>query len=200
MSGSGDRHLVIFTRRPRLGVGKRRLAADVGDLAAWRFQRTALAQLRRRLGRDPRWRTWLAITPDRPAGWTGVTSSVGQGRGDLGARLRRVLKALPRGRVVILGADTPEIRARDVWAAFRALGRSDAVFGPAIDGGYWLVGFSPATRADPPFDGVRWSTAHALEDTIGNLRPRPVALLRHLEDVDDGPSLARLVHRTSAWL
>lgn len=127
-------------------------------------------------------------------------SSVGQGRGDLGARLRRVLKALPPGRVVILGADAPEVRPRDVWDAFLALGRADAVFGPATDGGYWLVGFSPATRVDPPFDGVRWSTVHALKDTIGNLQARPVALLRFLEDVDGGPSLARLVRRTSAWL
>jgi glycosyltransferase A (GT-A) superfamily protein (DUF2064 family) len=37
-----SRHLVIFARRPRLGVGKRRLAADIGDLAAWRFQRAAI--------------------------------------------------------------------------------------------------------------------------------------------------------------
>ena len=48
------RHLVIFARQPRLGVGKRRLAADVGDLAALRFGRYALERLWRELGADPR--------------------------------------------------------------------------------------------------------------------------------------------------
>ena len=44
-----QRHLVIFARRPRYGVGKRRLAAELGELVAWRFQRTALTTLMREL-------------------------------------------------------------------------------------------------------------------------------------------------------
>src|SRR5436190_22172268 len=58
------RHLVIFARRPRFGIGKSRLAAGAGSGTAWRFQRVMLLTLLQRLGRDPRWTTWLAVPPD----------------------------------------------------------------------------------------------------------------------------------------
>ncbi len=185
-------HLVIFTRRPRYGVGKRRLAAEVGELVAWRFQRFALATLLRELSQDPRWRTWLAITPDRPTDWVRGATPIGQGRGDLGQRLSRVSKRLPIGPIVILGSDAPQVKRHDVAAAFKALGRNDAVFGPSVDGGYWLIGLSPRCRMAPPFENVRWSTPDALRDTIANLRNRRVGFLRTLEDVDDAASLRRL--------
>src|SRR5690348_8054304 len=54
------RHLVLFVRAPRLGAGKRRLARDIGDVAALRFERAMLDLLVRRLGRDRRWRLRLA--------------------------------------------------------------------------------------------------------------------------------------------
>ena len=84
-------HLVIFVRAPRLGTGKRRLARDLGAVAAWRFQRQMLARLRRRLAGDPRWTTWLAVTPDRAAFerglWPAGLRVMPQGSGDLGTRM-----------------------------------------------------------------------------------------------------------------
>ncbi len=186
-----DRHLVLFARRPHYGVGKRRLAADVGDLEALRFARTSLDRLRRTLDSDPRWTLWIAVSPDRPTGWTAPARAIAQGSGDLGDRMSRVVRALPPGPVVILGADTPTVTRRDVAEAFAALGRHDAVFGPARDGGYWLIGLRRRPRLHLPFDGVRWSTKHALADTMAAMQGRPVALLRLQEDVDDGPSLQR---------
>ena len=103
------RHLVIFARQPRYGVGKRRLAHDVGNLTALRFSRSALAELVRRLRRDPRWTLWLAVTPDHPTAWVRQGRPIGQGKGDLGERLTHVARALPPGPVVILGADTPGV-------------------------------------------------------------------------------------------
>ena len=185
-------HLVIFARQPQYGVGKRRLAAEVGELAASRFQRFALRDLLRGLGGDPRWRTWIAVTPDRPIHWLRNAEQLPQGRGDLGERLRRVASRLPKGAIVILGSDAPQVTAGDVATAFRALGGSDAVIGPAVDGGYWLVGLSPRQRAQPPFANVRWSTPDALTDTLENLKTRRIRLLRELEDVDDAASLRRL--------
>ncbi len=185
-------HLVIFARRPAWGVGKRRLAAGAGEAAAWRFQRFMLADLTRRLGRDRRWRTWLAITPDRHAGRFLGLPALPQGAGDLGERLRRLLRALPPGPVVVIGTDIPGIETRDIAAAFRALGASDAVFGPALDGGYWLIGLKRRLRAIDPFEGVRWSSSDALADTLANLNGRRVAMLRSLEDIDDAEALARL--------
>ena len=114
-----------------------------------------------------------------------------QGGGDLGRRLRRLLATLPPGPVVVIGSDTPGITPADIASAFQALGAADAVVGPALDGGYWLIGLRRTPRRVDPFDGVRWSTAHALADTLANLKGRPVARLRTLEDIDDHQSFKR---------
>jgi uncharacterized protein len=189
------RHLVIFARQPRYGVGKRRLAQDVGNLAALRFSRSALSELVRRLGRDPRWTLWLAITPDRPTAWVRQGRPIGQGKGDLGERLTRVTRALPSGPVVILGADTPGVTRADVVRAFHHLGSHAAVLGPARDGGYWLIGLRRGARDPLPFTDIRWSSAHTLADTLASLAGHRVAQLQVREDVDDGPSLRRTLRR-----
>lgn len=189
-----ERHLVIFARFPVAGAGKRRLAAGIGAVQAVRFQRVRLAHLLGTLGNDPRWRTWLAITPDRSGPWPRHVGALPQGHGDLGQRLARVTKALPCGRIVIIGGDIPGIAPADVAEAFRRLAGTDAVFGPAGDGGYWLIGLRHAPRLRLPFDNVRWSSAHALADTERALGPARIGTLRQLEDVDDVTSLAHHPH------
>jgi len=117
---------------------------------------------------------------------------IGQGGGDLGDRMDRVARALPPGPVVIVGADAPGLRPRHVADAFKALGRADAVFGPATDGGYWLVGMRRRPAMPDLFRNVRWSTRHALADTLANLGDgRTHVLLETLEDIDDGAAFAR---------
>lgn len=182
--------LILFARAPRLGTVKRRLAREAGDMAALRFHRGQVARLVRRLGHDRRWRLVLAATPDR-ARWRSAVAPQPQGRGDLGARMARALGR--HRRAVLIGSDIPAIGAADIAAAFRALGRADAVFGPSEDGGYWLVGFGPR-RPEHPFAQVRWSTEHALADTLANFPRHRVALLRRLRDVDTASDLRELRH------
>jgi hypothetical protein len=188
--------LVIFAKAPRRGQVKRRLAAGIGDAAATSFYRAALASLLRRLGRDRRWRTVLAATPgaSRRRGWPWprAIALTGQGAGDLGQRMARAFRRARPGPVVIVGADIPDITARNIAAAFRALGRSQAVFGPAPDGGYWLVGLRQGRSVGQLFRNVRWSTRHALADTRANLpRAWAVALVDVLEDIDDEAAFRR---------
>jgi len=194
---SGD-VLVVFARAPRLGQVKRRLAAGIGARRALAFYRATLAAVLARLAPSRRWRTVIAATPDfARARWPRRCPVLWQGRGDLGARLDRATR--PHRRVVVVGSDIPGILAADVQAAFRALGRADAVFGPAEDGGFWLVGLGPR-RPSRPFGAVRWSTEHALADTIANFHGRRIALLRTLRDVDTAEDLAALAAPGSAPL
>jgi rSAM/selenodomain-associated transferase 1 len=193
------RHLILFIRAPRLGTGKRRLARDIGDLAAVRFERLMIALLLRRLA-DRRWRLRLAVTPDkarhRARHWHNQVETVGQGGGDLGMRMRRALDACPAGPVVLVGADIPTLCARHVAAAFRVLGTHDLVFGPAKDGGFWLVGARRPPRPPLLFQGVRWSGPHALTDTLAGLpRTARVGFVERLEDVDRGEAHRRLLPR-----
>lgn len=185
-------NFVVFARRPTIGVGKRRLAAAIGDVEALRFQRGAIDGLLRRLAGDPRWRTTVAVSPDRPVDWLrGRVATTPQGGGDLGVKLTRVSRRFPVGRLVIIGSDTPTVTRADIAAAFDALRSHDAVVGPARDGGYWLIGLRRAPRGLLPFDNIRWSSTHTLADTLAGLSGLRVATLRTLEDIDDEASLKR---------
>jgi rSAM/selenodomain-associated transferase 1 len=182
--------VIVFARAPRLGAVKRRLARGIGAMAALRFYRGQLATLLAAIAPDRRWRTVLAVTPDNaPARWPRRLPRVAQGHGDLGTRMDRALR--PYRRALVVGSDVPDVGRDDIAAAFRALGRADAVFGPAEDGGYWLVALGPR-RPRRPFGAVRWSTDHALMDTIANFQGRRVTLLRSLRDVDTASDLAAI--------
>ena len=187
---------MIFVKAPRLGRVKTRLAADIGAVAAWAFYRRTMDAVRRRLADDERWRCWVAVTPDgdaRPeAPWTRGCRVMAQGGGDLGRRMDRVMRRLPPGPAIIVGTDVPGLRPAHVAAAFQALGHEDAVFGPASDGGYWLVGLRRRPTVPDLFRDVRWSTRHALADTLANLPPgRSAAMLETLDDIDDGAAWRR---------
>ena len=182
------RHLVIMAKQPVMGRVKTRLAIAVGATEAIRAYRVMLADILRRLAGDRRWITWLAVSPDAaacPAGWQGPFRPrlMAQGPGDLGHRMQSLLDRLPPGPAVIIGSDIPAIAPADIAGAFHALAGHDAVFGPAADGGYWLVGLA-RRRPERPFGGVRWSSPHALADTRANLAGRRIALLRMLSDID----------------
>lgn len=180
--------LVVMLKVPYAGRVKTRLGRDIGMVAAaWWFRHQVRGLLRRI--EDPRWDVMLAVSPDR-AGlisrvWPAHLVRMTQGGGDLGDRMSRALRAPSAGPVCVIGGDIPDINATRIAEAFAALGRNDAVFGPAPDGGYWLIGLR-RVRAIPPalFAGVRWSTEHALSDTKATLRGHRIAHVATLNDVD----------------
>lgn len=194
--GDGMRRpvVIIFARAPRLGAVKRRLAAGIGARGALRFYRAMLSATAWPIARDRRWHTLLAITPPGArADWAKLAPQgaprVAQVSGDLGRRMEKALAPFPRA--ILIGSDIPGLGPDDIAAGFRALGRADAVFGPALDGGYWLVGFGPR-RPHKPFAKVRWSSPQALADTLANFRRHHVALLPPKRDVDSAEDLAAL--------
>jgi len=106
--------------------------------------------------------------------------------------MEQAMAAMPPGPVVLVGCDIPGLCRRHVAAAFRALEGHDAVFGPAEDGGFWLVGLAADRREAALFGDVRWSTAHALADTLAGLPwGWRVARAATLADLDDGAALRR---------
>jgi uncharacterized protein len=190
-------HLVLFVRAPALGHGKRRLAKDVGELAAVRFERLMIARLLRRMAGDRRWDLRIAVTPDRARRharhWRRGIEIFPQGRGDLGRRMRRAIAAPPPGPVVLVGSDIPALGSQHIALAFRRLDTHDLVFGPATDGGFWLVGARRRPRLTPLFGKVRWSSTDALADTLAGLTGSlTVGFVETLEDVDDGDAYRRL--------
>jgi len=178
-----------MAKRPVAGRVKRRLACEIGDVATLRFYRTTLANTVQRLGADPRWRTYLSVTPDSAVAepcWpvSRNLARIAQGRGDLGQRMQNLFDSLLPGPAVIVGSDIPAIRPAHIACAFNLLGRADIVFGPAQDGGYWLVGLKRSPRRLVPFEDVPWSTKDALATTAANVHGRIVLFAPRLSDVD----------------
>jgi glycosyltransferase A (GT-A) superfamily protein (DUF2064 family) len=99
--------------------------------------------------------------------------------------MQRIMDRLPPGPVAIIGTDVPRVTAAQIARAFRRLGRDQAVFGRAMDGGYWLVGMRRRPRVLEAFANVRWSSEHALSDTLVGLRNVSVGFVATLCDVDE---------------
>ncbi|MDE0942421.1 MAG: TIGR04282 family arsenosugar biosynthesis glycosyltransferase [Alphaproteobacteria bacterium] len=177
--------LILFVKAPRLGAVKTRLGKTIGAFAAWRFYNGMLATLWQRLGYDRRWRTVAAVSPDQGfTRWPRRIPRQPQGRGDLGQRMARAMGA-HAGPVVLVGGDIPDLSPKHVAQAMKALRRADVVFGPAADGGFWLVGLRRSQGARQLFKNARWSSPHALADCLSNLPGTArVVMLETLSDID----------------
>jgi len=89
-----------------------------------------------------------------------------QGDGDLGRRMaeacRRVLA--DHERLVLAGTDIPGLSGPRLTAGLRSLDEADLVLGPALDGGYYLIGMK---KLHPEiFSGIAWGSAVVLADTL----------------------------------
>lgn len=187
--------LIVMVKEPRPGRVKTRLGHDIGMIqAAWWFRHQTRKLLRRL--HDPRWQIVLAVSPDveglKSRVWPAHVPRLPQGRGNLGQRMNRLLRQPHNGPVCLIGADIPGIERPHIARAFAALGSHEAVFGPAPDGGYWLVGLKHRHLAPRSlFKDVRWSTSHALHDTLATLPDQRVAQVDVLQDVDTLDDLRR---------
>lgn len=193
--------LVVFAKAPVPGTVKTRLAQVVGEARATRVYCDLLAttmahaHLAWRMGKVSRIELWGAPDAEHPllrgiAGAFGATRYRQQGH-DLGARMAHALAdALRRAPgALVIGTDCPVLDPQRIGAAAAALATHDTVLVPAEDGGYVLVGASrPVT-----FDDVRWSTPHALADTVATFARAGLrhAILPSAWDVDTAEDLAR---------
>lgn len=175
--------LIIFVKAPLMGKAKTRLAADIGYVHAQRIYKSMTAQILRNVT-NSKWQTILAVTPPRYLArlpmWGGF-AQYPQVSGSLSPRLAQAFSGT--GKTIIIGSDCPQVKARDIDTAFKAIRPSRAVIGPADDGGFWLIGAMGPLRPSV-FENIRWSTQHTLADMEKNLPQKP-SYLQTLTDVDD---------------
>lgn len=193
------RLLIVFTRYPEPGSAKTRLSPALGPSGAAQLQRLMTERCLARVGATAAWPSWeTEIRFDggslaQMRSWVGeMLNCLPQSPGDLGERLRRSFgEGFARGasRVVVIGSDCPDLGAADIAAAFDALGSCDVVFGPARDGGYWLIGLRdlafPAA-AGALFSGIAWGSGEVLAASRAAAAGAGLAdrCLRMLADVD----------------
>jgi rSAM/selenodomain-associated transferase 1 len=187
--------LGVFVRVPVAGEVKTRLVPPLSPDAACELYRAFLADLFDRLqsakaaisvfvAGDP----VEAMAPLLPRPWKVAP----QPAGDLGARMTSAFTSLlggPGGRAVLIGSDSPDLPLPFVKRAFQRLKHRDVVIGPAMDGGYYLIGL----RAPAPelFQGIEWGSNRVLSQTMDIIQREKltVSLLPLWYDVDDAQSL-----------
>jgi rSAM/selenodomain-associated transferase 1 len=174
---------VVFAKTPTPGQVKTRLtpiihAREAADLARSLLLDTVQA------GDGAGFETVVAFTPatgrrllERLLGPR--RRLVAQGGGDLGVRLARVTAIATDGRprpVIVVGTDCPAVTAERLREAQASLERSDLVLGPALDGGFYLIGL----RGSRPelFEDIPWSTADTLERVEARARAAELRVTR----------------------
>lgn len=190
--------LIIFLKSPRPGLVKTRLAGRLGAEPACEVYRNLAAALLERLKPYPN--VELRISPDDEAAshsdWLlrDCWRCQGQGGGDLGSRLTRAFGesfAAGRRKVMAIGSDCPYVKTTHLRDGFERLISASVILGPALDGGYWLIGMN---RYLPSlFEGISWGGAKVLEQTLQRTAALGIqtAMLETLEDVDDWESWQR---------
>ncbi|WP_199316329.1 TIGR04282 family arsenosugar biosynthesis glycosyltransferase [Tolypothrix sp. FACHB-123] len=172
--GSFKQHLIVFTRYPEPGKTKTRMIPALGDVGAADLQKqmteytvSQVKELQKiaEVSCEVRFAGGnLQLMQD----WLGLDLVYqSQGEGDLGDRLARSLSdAFQSGReqVIIIGTDCPGVNSQLLTKAFEQIRSFDLVIGPAIDGGYYLIGL----RQLIPnlFANIDWGTPQVLQQTV----------------------------------
>lgn len=181
------RLLIVFVKNKKLGHVKTRLAKTIGDEAALMVYEELLAITKRetsKLNIDKAVFFSEYIESDE---WENFDKYIQFGV-DLGAKMHN---AFTEGfnkdyqSIVLIGSDLPEISAEIINKAFEALEKNNIVFGPAQDGGYYLIGLNQMYKYI--FKNKPWSQPQLLKITTAELKKNliPFSLLETLNDIDN---------------
>ena len=201
---TGGCAVIVFAKAPVPGTVKTRLAGHLGADGAARLAERMLIETVSQAHAAALGAVELCCAPDashavfeRLAGELPLVLSE-QGEGDLGARMHRAfVRVLGRHeRAIVIGTDAPGLDAAYLHEAAQRLCGHDAVLGPALDGGYTLIGLRRPNAA--LFEGIAWSTGEVLAQTRAALQRLGLAHaeLAPLADIDEP---ADLRHLPAAW-
>lgn len=208
MAFPADSHIAVFTKPPTPGLVKTRLVPALGAHGAAALHEYLLVRtLHMVSGAGASASLWIAGNPADEA-LRACTDDFflpahRQTGDDLGQRMAAALRASLGAyrRVLLIGSDCPALTAAHLREAAAQLDHdTPAVFIPAEDGGYVLVGVHVQSGAHldallrAAFDDMPWSTEHVMRITRQRLTAERIrwAELPRLWDVDRPEDLARL--------
>lgn len=182
-----DRLLLIFTRNPKLGKCKTRLAATIGDQAALDIYMILIrhtAEITKYLNCSKEVYYSDEVPDNDLWGKDNYAKRLQEGN-DLGERMYNAFKSgFQKGykKIILIGSDIYDLNSETIEEAFVEMENADFVIGPAADGGYYLVGMK--TLNNEIFQNKNWGTESVLEDTLNNLNHKKVKLLEIKNDID----------------
>ncbi len=196
--------IIVLIKSPDRVLVKSRLAESIGDDRARILYRYFVEDLLDILAdQDVHLRIYFQ-PPDAKediARWLGNRYDLFPQRGeDLGERMREAFEeTFQQGyrSALLIGSDAPDLTAPIFQEGFGALSTHDAVLGPSMDGGYYLIGFRDDTFRPEIFEGIPWSTNVVFQKTLeifialGDM----VHILPIWRDIDVIEDLKALMHR-----
>jgi rSAM/selenodomain-associated transferase 1 len=186
--------LAIFAKVPEPGSVKTRLIPEIGPERAASLAEAFLEDTVTRM-RNLDWAECIvAATSPFQRDYFKPDELWLQSEGDLGERLEKVLRlALKRRKAVLaIGSDTPNLPLEFLESARHALDTADAVLGPSLDGGFYLIGLKDCPIG--MLEGIQWSHSSTLAATTAKLDQfgMKTAFIKPWFDVDDHDDLERL--------
>lgn len=184
--------IIVFIKNPELGKVKTRLAKTIGDKNALtiylRLINHTLSEIK-----ESHKRSHLFFSEFIDKNFIGNNYSVQEGK-DLGERMKNAFDtSLEKNlRAIIIGTDCPGLNADIIQQAFSLLEENDAVIGPALDGGYYLLGLKNNTPKI--FEEMEWSTENVFDITVKRLKELKLSWteLPKLRDIDNEEDLLSL--------
>jgi len=216
--------LLVFARVPQRGRVKSRIARELGEERTLQLYQAMLADLLDSVGDSSShseveilWTADGEVGGDELRKWFGDRELSTQTGRDLGERLvtafsERILFDKTE-KVIAIGTDAPTLGREEIELAFQLLDSCDWVLGPAMDGGYYLIGCREEAFFTRAFEEIEWGSSTVFEATRERLRTRnrTVAILPVRNDLDEMSDLrsfgasresaqARRLHRLlTAW-
>jgi len=181
-----DALVIVFVKNIKLGTVKTRLAKTIGDYGAFEVY-TELVKITEKatseLKVDKRIYFSNALVDSQ---WQDNFKAIQNGV-DLGERMLNAFKdGFKDGykRIVLIGSDLPDISSKHIENGLKKLNDNKVVFGPAEDGGYYLIGLSELETC--VFENKPWSQSDLLEVTLNELHQKGIkpGILDTLNDID----------------
>lgn len=181
-----EKLLIVFVKNKRLGQVKTRLAKAIGDEAALIVYEELLAITKNETAKVNADKS-VYFSENIEDAWENFDQQIQFGA-DLGAKMRQAfMEGFEKDyqSIVLIGSDLPDISSEIIQKAFDALEKSHIVFGPAADGGYYLIGLNQ--MYEKIFKNKPWSQPQLLKITTAELKKNliPFSLLETLNDIDN---------------
>ena len=178
--------VIVFVKNIELGKVKTRLAKTISNQGAFHVY-SELVKITKTVIKNIDVDTYVFFSKRiEQTEWNNSKKFVQDGN-DLGERMKNAFaKAFQDGyeAVILIGSDLPDINSAHILSGLKKLKTSNVVFGPAADGGYYLVGMTKVYNTI--FDNKPWSQSNLLESTLKELQQQKLSytLLETLNDID----------------
>lgn len=193
--------LLVFQKNTELGKVKTRLAATIGDTKALQVYLKLIGYTKKII--DPlssAKQIWYSSWIEKNDIWDSKSyEKRKQLEGDLGERISFSFKKSFDNpevkKVIIIGTDCAEITTSLINEAFVSIETHDFVLGPAVDGGFYLLGmnkFYPEI-----FHQIEWSTGTVFSKIVHKMNAlnKSIDILPALNDIDTFEDWEKVKHQ-----